>query len=259
MNQHSRFSGTARLYGEQGLQALEQACVMVIGIGGVGSWTAEALARTAVGKIILVDLDDIAQSNINRQIHALDSSIEQAKVAVMQSRILAINPDCKVQAIEDFVTRDNVQTYIDKHIDVVIDAVDSVQAKAAIIAHCKRCKIKVISVGGAGGQIDPLQVNVADLARTTQDPLTAKVRSILRREYNFSKNLKRSFGVPCVYSTEQLRYPTSEGNVSFAKTRQQGAGKMDCSTGFGASVGVTATFGLVAASKAIDMIIKRAS
>lgn len=257
VNINARFSGLARLYGNAGLSKLRHANVAVVGIGGVGSWAAEALARTAVGQITLIDLDDIAISNINRQLHALDSTIEQSKVDVMKARIGQINPECEVTAIEDFVTTETLEDYLNSTFDVVIDAVDSIKAKAAMIAYCKRNKIKIITVGGAGGQIDPLKITCNDLAKTIQDPLAAKLRSELRRFYNFSKNPKRNFGVECVYSTEQLRYPQSDGTVSFAKSQQQGAGKMDCATGFGAFVGVTASFGLVAASRAIQFIVER--
>ncbi|MFQ3250756.1 tRNA cyclic N6-threonylcarbamoyladenosine(37) synthase TcdA [Glaciecola sp.] len=255
-NTTNRFSGLARLYGNDGLKKLTNANIVVVGIGGVGSWSAEALARSAVGNITLIDLDDIALSNVNRQIHSLSSTIDESKVAVMKQRILDINPECKVTAIEDFVTTDTLREYINDTYDVVIDAVDSIKAKAAMIAFCKRNKIKIITVGGAGGQIDPLQITCNDLAKTIQDPLAAKLRSELRRFYNFSKNPKRNFGVECVYSTEQLRYPQADGSVCFEKSQQQGAGKMDCATGFGAFVGVTATFGLVAASRAIRHILK---
>lgn len=259
MSYQQRFSGLVRLYGEQGLHKLSHANVCVIGIGGVGSWVVEALARSGVNSITLIDLDDIALSNVNRQIHALSSTLEQSKIDVMQARIQDINPECKVTLIEDFVTPDNVKQYIPDipKYDVVIDAADSVKAKAAIIARCKRIKTKIIVVGGAGGQFDPLQITKGDLAKTIQDPLLAKVRSELRRFYNFSKNPKRNFGVECVFSTEQLKYPTKEGGVTQAKQTSQGASKMDCSTGFGAFVGVTANFGLVAASRAIDFIVKQ--
>jgi len=251
-----RFGGIQRLYGAPAFAKIKHAHVAVVGIGGVGSWCAEALARSGIGVITLIDLDDIAESNINRQLHALNSTLEQSKVDVMQARIADINPDCIVNAIEDFVTSQTVEQYLGKHFDVVIDAVDSVKAKAAMIGFCKRNKIKIITVGGAGGQIDPLQIKVNDLAKTIQDPLAAKLRSELRRYYNFSKNPKRNFGVECVYSTEQLRYPQSDGAVGMQKRQQQGAGKMDCSSGFGAFVGVTCNFGMVAASRALLHITK---
>lgn len=251
-----RFAGLTRLFGLDAVHTLSEASVAIVGIGGVGVWSAEALARSGIGNITLIDLDDIAISNVNRQLHAMTSTLEHSKVEVMQKRILDIHPQCNVKAIEDFVTSENVAQYINSDFDVVIDAIDSVNAKAAIIAHCKRNKIKVITIGGAGGQIDPLQICVGDLAKTIQDPLLAKVRNQLRRNYRFTSNLKRRFSVEAVYSTEQLRYPSKEGTVSFAKNNAQGSGKMDCSTGFGAFVGVTATFGMVAASRAIAHLIK---
>jgi tRNA A37 threonylcarbamoyladenosine dehydratase len=258
MSYSQRFSGLLRLYGQGGLDALRGASVAVIGIGGVGVWSAEALARSGINQITLIDLDDISISNINRQLHAMSSSLEHSKVETMKSRILDINPECEVRAIEDFVTPDNVQEHLSRHFDVVIDAVDSVSAKVAIVAHCKRNKIKLITVGGAGGQIDPLQIRTGDLAKTIQDPLLAKVRNELRRKHNFSKNAKRRFGIEAIYSTEQLRYPALNGEVSFEKNNASGAGKMDCSTGFGAFVGVTATFGMVAATRAIAHIVTSA-
>lgn len=256
MSYQQRFAGVARLYGQQGLTTLSQSNVCIVGIGGVGSWVAEALARTGINRITLIDLDDVSISNINRQIHSLDSTLNFSKIEIMKSRIIDINPQCNVSLIEDFVTPDNVADLISEHIDVVIDAADSVKAKAAIIDHCKRQKIKVICIGGAGGQRDPLQITKGDLAKTIQDPLLAKVRSQLRRFHRFSNNPKRNFGVECIYSTEQLKYPTHDGGVSQQKQSTQGASKMDCSTGFGAFVGVTATFGLIAASRAIDFILK---
>lgn len=258
MSFQQRFSGLSRLYGEQGLDKLKNSKVCVIGIGGVGSWIAEALARSGINHITMIDLDDVSITNINRQIHALSSSINQSKIAVMAARISDINPDCQTVLIEDFVTPQNVADYLHpaQKFDVVIDAADSVQAKAAIIAHCKRNKIKIICIGGAGGQRDPLQITKGDLAKTIQDPLLAKVRSQLRRFYHFSHNPKRNFGVECIYSTEQLSYATKDGGITQQKQNSQGANKMDCSTGFGAFVGVTATFGLVATSRAIDFIVK---
>lgn len=256
MSYQQRFAGLARLYGQKGLATLGQSNVCIVGIGGVGSWVAEALARSGINKITLIDLDDVAITNVNRQIHALDSTLDLSKIEVMQSRILDINPDCHIELIEDFVTPENVFDYITKRFDVVIDAADSVSAKAAMIAHCKRQKIKVICIGGAGGQWDPLQITRGDLANTIQDPLLAKVRSQLRRFHHFTSNPKRNFGVECIYSTEQLKYPRADGGITQQKQSSQGASKMDCSTGFGAFVGVTATFGLIAASRAIEYIVK---
>jgi len=250
-----RFGGTQRIYGVQQTQRLEDAHFCVIGIGGVGSWAAECLARTAIGQITLIDLDDICVTNTNRQIHALSSTIGAAKVEEMANRIRSINPDCKVNAIEDFITTQNVMNYLTNEMDYVIDAIDSIPAKAALIAHCKRAKIKIITTGGAGGQVDPTLISVADLSKTIQDPLAAKLRSELRRNYRFSANPKRRFAIECVYSTEQLSYPQPDGSVSKSKGSREGGGKLDCSSGFGASVAVTATFGFVAASRAINKFL----
>lgn len=255
-----RFGGIARLYGIKAAQIIEQANVCVIGIGGVGSWVAEALARNGVGNITLIDLDDICTTNINRQIHALTETIGESKTEAMSSRISAINPDCKVTEIEDFITLDNLREHINQSFDYVVDAIDSVQVKSALIAHCKRNKIPLITIGGAGGQTDPSQINIADLSQTYQDPLLAKVRNQLRREYNFSRNVKRKFGIDAVFSTQQLVYPDNEGNVCHAKqaaNNEGGAMRLDCSGGFGAATHVTASFAFFAVGKLMDKLIKK--
>lgn len=253
-----RFGGTRRLYSHEGEQKLAKARVTVVGIGGVGSWAAEALARTAVGNIKLIDLDDICVTNTNRQIHAYKGNIGRLKVEAMAERIQAINPACQISAVSDFINADNQAEYLNDHPDFVVDAIDSVPAKVALIAYCKRNKIKIITTGGAGGQKDPLKITTSDLSRTWQDPLAAKVRSELRRKHNFSKNPKRRFGIECVYSTEQLFYPTNDGQVCHQKQFANGSVKLDCSGGLGASVAVTATFGMVAAAKVIDRLSRKA-
>jgi tRNA A37 threonylcarbamoyladenosine dehydratase len=250
-----RFGGTERLYGVSGTDILQQSHVCVVGIGGVGSWVAEGLARTALGHITLIDLDDICVTNTNRQIHALQNTVGEAKVEAMAQRIIQINPACRVSQIEDFVTPDNVSELLNNAYDYVVDATDSIKAKAAMVAHCKRNKIPIITIGGAGGQIDPTQVAVTDLSKTIQDPLAAKLRSELRRFYNFSTNPKRRFGVDCVYSTEQLRYPQPDGSVGSKKSLTDGSVKLDCNNGLGAAVAVTATFGFVAAARVIEKLI----
>ncbi|NRA59907.1 MAG: tRNA cyclic N6-threonylcarbamoyladenosine(37) synthase TcdA [Psychrobium sp.] len=249
-----RFGGTKRLYGEAAVAKLSQSHVCVIGIGGVGSWAAEALARSAVGEITLIDLDDICVSNVNRQIHALSGTIGQSKVEVMSNRIKAINPDCTVNEIEDFIDPDNLSQLLSKDMDYVIDAIDSIKAKVALIAYCKRNKIKIITVGGAGGQTDPTKIQISDLAKTFQDPLAAKVRSELRRHYNFTKNPQRRFQVECVFSTEHLVYPQSDGSVCSQKPQSDGPMKMDCANGFGAATVVTASFGFVAVARVIKKL-----
>ena len=252
-----RFGGTERLYGKDATHNLQQIHVCVVGIGGVGSWVAEALARTAIGKLTLIDLDDICITNTNRQIHALQSTIGEAKVIEMRKRINDINPDCQVETVEDFVTPDNVAQLIHSNFDYVVDATDSIKAKASMIAHCKRNKIPIITIGGAGGQIDPTLVTISDLSKTIQDPLAAKLRGHLRRFHHFSNNSKRRFGVECVYSTEQLRYPQPDGSVCATKNMASGSVKLDCNSGFGASVAVTATFGFVAAARVVNKLVQK--
>ena len=263
-----RFGGIARLYGQHGAKKLQQSHFCVIGIGGVGSWVAEALARNGIGHMTLIDLDDICITNINRQIHALTDTVGSSKVDIMHDRILQINPDCQVNVIEDFVTVDNLATLFDNKYDYVIDAIDSVDIKTRLIAHCKRNKMPIITIGGAGGQIDPSQIAIADLSKTYQDPLLAKVKNQLRREFNFprsdiKKASKRKFSIDAVFSTEQLRYPNKNGDVSLAKPEvNEGSNtgmRLDCSGGFGATTHVTATFAFFAVARAIDKLLKKMS
>jgi len=253
-----RFGGTARLYGLDGLDLFRRSHVVVIGIGGVGSWVAEALARSGIGEITLIDLDDVCVTNTNRQIHALSSTVGQSKVAVMADRIRDINPDCLVHEVEAFATRDNLDELLHEELSYVVDAIDSVKDKAAIIAWCKRRKVPVITIGGAGGQIDPTLVRVADLTRTQTDPLAAKVRSFLRRHYRFSSSGRR-FAVECVYSEEQLRYPQPDGSVCQQKSVMENGTRLDCAGGFGATTVVTATFGFVAVSRVLKKLQERAA
>ncbi|PBP72149.1 tRNA cyclic N6-threonylcarbamoyladenosine(37) synthase TcdA [Pseudomonas syringae] len=250
-----RFAGIARLYGIEGLARLRAAHVAVVGIGGVGSWAAEAMARSGVGEISLFDMDDVCVSNSNRQLHALSSTVGQSKVEVMAERIRAINPDCIVHAVADFVTRDTMAECITPDMDFVIDCIDSVNAKAALISWCKRRKIQMVTTGGAGGQIDPTLIQIADLNRTFNDPLASKVRSTLRRDYGFSRTPNRHYSVPCVFSTEQLRYPKPDGSICLDKKFVGEGVKLDCAGGFGAVMMVTATFGMVAATRAVDKLV----
>jgi tRNA A37 threonylcarbamoyladenosine dehydratase len=239
----------------EGLARLQAAHVAVVGLGGVGSWAAEALARTGVGEISLFDLDDVCVSNINRQSHALQDTVGQPKAEVLAQRLRAINPACKVHAVVDFVTSDTLEQYLTAGLDYVLDCIDSVNAKAAVIAWCKRRKLPIVTTGGAGGQVDPTQIGVCDLNRTWNDPLASKVRSLLRRDYGFSRNTSRNYAVPCVFSTEQLRYPAADGSVCLTK-RFVGEGvRLDCAGGFGAVMMVTATFGMVAASKVVEKLV----
>ena len=250
-----RFAGIARLYGIEGLERLRAAHVAVVGIGGVGSWAAEALARSGVGEISLFDMDDVCVSNTNRQLHALDSTVGRPKVEVMAERIRSINPDCVVHAVADFVTRDTMAECITPELDFVIDCIDSVNAKAALISWCKRRKIQMVTTGGAGGQIDPTLIQIADLNRTFNDPLASKVRSTLRRDYGFSRTPNRHYSVPCVFSSEQLRYPKPDGSICLEKKFVGEGVKLDCAGGFGAVMMVTASFGMIAATRAVDKLV----
>jgi tRNA A37 threonylcarbamoyladenosine dehydratase len=251
MDHARRFGGIARLYGETGAESLRNAHVCVVGIGGVGSWAAEALARTGVGRITLIDLDMVAESNTNRQIHALGDIYGQAKVDAMAERIRAINPDCEVHCIEDFVTPDNVASMLDRNFTAVIDAIDQVRAKVAMIAFCRRHKLPIVVAGAAGGQIDPTQVRATDLSQTVQDPLLAKVRSSLRRDHGFPRDAKKKFGVSAIFSTEALRYPSKDASCD----TERGPAGLNCA-GFGSSVCVTSVFGMAAAAQVINLIVK---
>lgn len=253
-----RFGGIERLYGRIALNAFKHASVAVVGLGGVGSWAAEALARTGIGRIVLIDMDDVCVSNTNRQLHALTGLYGQTKTAAMAERLRAINPHADIVEHFGFLTPANVTTLIDSRLDGVIDGIDSVKAKAALIAHCKRRKIPLICAGGAGGQMDPTRIQVSDLSKTTQDPLLAKVRNLLRREYGFSRNPARRFGIEAVYSLEQLTYPAGDGEVCLQKPDTTGPVRLDCASGFGAASPVTATFGFVAASRLINRLARQA-
>ena len=206
-----RFGGVARLYGDVGLTSLKAAHMVVIGIGGVGSWAAEALARNAVGTLTLIDLDNIAESNVNRQIHALEGEFGKAKITAMAQRIHAINPMCQVHEIEDFITPENVAKLLNFNCDVIIDCVDDAKAKTALAVFCQSTKTPLIMAGAAGGRLDPTRIQTADLSAVTGDKLLAKVRNQLRRDYDFPKasNAKKSaqFGISCVYSDELVLQP----------------------------------------------------
>jgi tRNA A37 threonylcarbamoyladenosine dehydratase len=252
-----RFGGIRRLYGDRALEGFRQSHVCVIGIGGVGSWAAEALARSALGEITLIDLDHVAESNINRQLHALDETLGMAKVQVMAERILQINPECRVHAIEEHLALDNLDTLLTGNYNYIIDCVDGFRIKAALIAYCKRNRMRVITVGGAGGQIDPTRIQIADLSRTEHDALFSKTRQLLRQEYGFSRNLKRRFDIPCVYSLEQPVFPSANGDVSPEKPGNQETAGLTCAGGLGSVTAVTATFGMVAAAHVLKKLAAR--
>ncbi|GEK46690.1 tRNA cyclic N6-threonylcarbamoyladenosine(37) synthase TcdA [Bisbaumannia pacifica] len=253
-----RFGGIRRLYGRRASDAFRHAHVVVVGVGGVGSWTVEALARAGIGKLTLIDLDDVCVSNVNRQLHALDGTIGRPKVEVLAERCRAIAPQMTVVADTAFVTPANLAERLPADADHVVDAIDSVIAKAALIGWCRRRKLPITVTGAAGGQTDPTRIRVADLARTQHDPLLAKVRSRLRRDYGFSRNPKRRFDVECVYSEEQLVYPGSDGEVCLQKPGAGNATRLDCAEGFGAATFVTGSFGFAAAARVMARLARRA-
>jgi tRNA A37 threonylcarbamoyladenosine dehydratase len=252
----SRFGGIRRVYGAKGAQAIAGLHVCVVGIGGVGSWSVEALARTGVGQISLIDNDSVCVTNTNRQIHALDSTLGQSKVAVMARRVSEINPACRLHAIDDFLTMATLEDYLSQGYDYVIDAIDSIKFKAAMIDFCRRRRLPVVTTGGAGGMTDPSLIRVADLSKTFNDPLASKVRSTLRRQYGFPRTEGKRFGVECVFSSEQPVYPQADGSVSHRKPGIHGV-SLDCRFGYGSASTVTAVFGFVAASRAINRSLQR--
>lgn len=251
-----RFGGIARLYGEHALERFRSAHVCVIGVGGVGSWVVEALARSAVGRLTLIDLDNVAESNINRQIQALSSTVGMAKIEALKQRIAQINPFCQVTLVEDFIDPENIPAMIgDKDIDYVVDAIDSVKPKAALIAWCSANRMPLVVVGGAGGQIDPTKVEIRDLARTEQEPLLKKVRKILRAQYGFSRGEKQKYHIDAVFSMEPLRYPDAGDACDVDPNSITG---LNCA-GFGSSMVVTATFGMVTAGQVLRRLAEAAA
>jgi tRNA A37 threonylcarbamoyladenosine dehydratase len=254
-----RFGGVARLYGERALERFRTAHVCVVGVGGVGSWAVEALARSAIGRLTLIDLDNVAESNINRQIQALSGTIGQAKIAALADRIAQINPFCQVNLVEDFIEPDNLGRLIGAHdFDYVVDAIDSVKAKAALVAYCRAHEIALITIGGAGGQLDPTRIAVRDLARTEQEPLLKKVRKLLRLHYGFPRGEKNKFHVDAVFSMEPLRYPEDDAACSLDADERNGVTGLNCA-GFGSSMVVTASFGMVAAGHVLRKLADAAA
>lgn len=243
-----RFGGLERLYGVTGAARIRAAHVVVVGIGGVGSWTVEALARSGVGRLTLMDLDHVSESNINRQIHALESTIGQAKVLAMRDRIAQINPGCIVRCVEDFVEPDNWPQLLPLDVDAVVDACDQVKAKTAMAAWARQMHTCFISVGAAGGKRHAHKVDIDDLSLTTHDPLLAQLRYRLRKEHAAPREGKK-IGVTCVFSREAVMPPDASCAV-------EGDGSLNCH-GYGSVVSVTATFGQCAAGWILDQLASR--
>lgn len=252
-----RFQGTQTLYGMAAFDIFAAAHVYVIGVGGVGSWAAEALARTAVGNITLIDLDVLVASNVNRQLPALDSTFGQSKIAALGARLQEINPKLTLHLVDDFLTAENVATLLPSRSEakaaateqrpiVILDCVDDMSAKLAIALHCRFNKLKLVCAGGAGGKIDPSQITVSDLKDSYQDPLLARLRNKLRHEKGINSALKDKFGIRCVYSTEPPRID---------KSCQ--AGGLQCG-GYGSAVAVTSVVAMIMVSEALQMLSKQA-
>ena len=250
-----RFGALGRLYGREGLERIGRAHVCVVGLGGVGSWTVEALARSGVGELTLVDLDDVCISNSNRQLHAVVGELGHPKVEAMARRVQAINPDCRVHPVHAFFLKSNAAEILQSRFDYVLDAIDSPSRKGVLIAQCHGRGIPVITTGAAGGRCDPTAVEVTDLAFSSHDRLLHEVRWELRRVHGFPRG-KQPFGVECVISREPPIYAREDGSVC-AKAPAAKDLRLDCNRGLGTASFVTGTFGFVAASRIVGRIAAR--
>ena len=250
-----RFSGIARLYGTAALEKLHTSHIAVIGIGGVGSWSVEALARSGVGTLTLIDMDDICITNTKRQVHATDGQIGREKVAAMAERVKLINPEIIIHTVTDFFTEATQQELLDPSYDCVVDAIDSLKHKCLLIASCRERTIPLVVCGGAGGKSDPTCVSCADLAFATNDRLLKLTRKTLRRYYDYPSEVSREpFGATAIYSTQNPRFPWSDGTVR--NESEPGSGlKLDCDSGFGTATQVTGAFGFAAAAEAIRIAV----
>ncbi|EET81334.1 ThiF family adenylyltransferase [Acinetobacter radioresistens] len=234
-----RFAAVAKIYGDEAFNYYEHSHVMVIGIGGVGSWAVEALARSGIGELTLVDMDVVAASNINRQLPAMTATLGQEKIAVMAERCYSINPRIKVNLVDDYLFSDNVKEILAMAPDLVLDCIDDVKAKLALMLHCRFNKIPLIVSGGAGGKLDPLKIRVADLSKTEQDPMLAKLRTQLRSK-GICKKPKEKFGITCIYSIDN---PFSSSEVCTSAGLRCG--------GYGSAVVVTSSFAMVAVAEVL--------
>lgn len=253
-----RFSGIDRLYGIGSVEHFSTCRVAVVGMGGVGSWLVEALARTGFGHLTLIDADDICVSNTNRQLPALVGQYGRAKVDAMAERCRAINPQITVETIVSFLTPANLESLLDRGFDLVLDACDSLRTKVEMIAWCRRRKVPLVVVGSAGGRTDPTLVRVRDLSRTEHDAMLALIRKKLRGEFNFPRNPDRYFGVSAVYSMENVRYPQPDGSVCGVRPAlgDDSAVKLDCGAGLGAVTHLTGAFAFAAAARGVELVLK---
>ena len=253
-----RFGGVGRLVGTAGLDRLRSAHVCVIGVGGVGSWTVEGLARSGLGALTLVDLDDVCITNVNRQLPALDGAMGRPKVDVLAERVHAINPECRVEALTEFFSEQTAERLLSQRFNYVVDAIDNMTNKARLIAGCRERGLSCLTVGAAGGRRDLTQIEVGDLGDAENDLLLRQVRKKLRRDFGFSPGTQKGrmhFDVRCVWSGERPVFPWADGTC--ASTPEPGSEvEMDCESGFGTAVFVTATFGFAAAGEVVRQIAK---
>lgn len=253
-----RFAGIDRLYGSGAVARLAASRVCVVGTGGVGSWAVEALARSGVGQLTLIDGDDVCLSNTNRQLPALMGAYGRAKVEVLAERARAINPELRVQAQERFLTPATIPELLGAGHDLVLDCCDAFRVKVETIAWCRRNRVALVTCGSAGGRADASLVRVRDLSGTEHDALLALVRKKLRQDFNFPRNPRRSFGIPAVYSLENVRYPQPDGSVCGTRPAPGGAARLDCDASLGAAMHVTATFGMVAVGRVLERLLATA-
>jgi tRNA A37 threonylcarbamoyladenosine dehydratase len=249
----TRFGGIERLFGTAEIERLRLAHVCVIGLGGVGSWTAEALARSGIGALTLIDMDEVCLSNVNRQLPALTETVGKTKVSVLRERIRGINPECKVTAVEEFFTSVTADQLLDPSFSYVVDAIDSLANKALLIARCRAQNVPLITLGGAGGRRAPEKIRIADLALASHDPLLRSVRKLLRSDYGFPTDASALFGVPSVFSSERPVFPQPDGTVC-EERNASGELRMNCNSGFGSATFVTGTFGFFAAAHVVSQL-----
>lgn len=242
-----RFAGIGRLYGDAAFALFQRAHVVVAGAGGVGSWAIEALARSGIGRLTLIDMDVLVASNVNRQLPAQTEHFGRGKIEVMGERIRSINPRIDLRLVDDFITRDNIATLLQDTPDLLLDCTDDVDAKVSMIVWCRRRRIPIVVAGAAGGKTNPAELRIDDLTRTHRDPLLAKIRRQLRRECNFPKDPEEKFGIPCVYSNQSVSTPDGVSCDS---------GDLSCS-GYGSATVVTASMGMMAVAEGLRHMQRR--
>lgn len=248
-----RFGGIARLYGTEGLRRLSSSHVCVVGLGGVGCWVVEALARTGIGKLTLVDMDEVCLSNVTRQLHALDDTIGRSKAGLLAERVAKISPGCEVVVEECFFTESTMSRLLEPPFDCIVDAIDTTNYKCLLISEALKRNLNIITCGGAGGRTDPSRIQLADLAYTLNDPLLLQVRKRLRQQYGFPSHRRQKFKVDCVFSDELPVFPSENGSVSC--TREKGADyRLNCDYGFGSATFLTGTFGFFMAAEVVRRI-----